>query len=208
MANNNNLNSIKLSKGLIAIGGNRGEGKTTFILKQANNIAKNENVLFVTYEDYPGTLKRLIGEKEVNKNLKFDNLLEYYENSMTIELIKQIEQNSISTVIIDSINYFTLENDNINYAIADLKHIAKMLDIRILFTVNIVKTDIETSRNRPQIRDFKSRRLVNECGEIYAIYRPKYYGFEEDSEGNKYSDDYMELYSLKNSNNIQKEIDI
>ncbi|MDA3892057.1 MAG: hypothetical protein PF517_10385 [Salinivirgaceae bacterium] len=209
MNNYNQINELKLAKGLIAIGGRKGEGKTIFILHLSNNLAKTERVLFVSYQDYHSKLEEMvikIDKNGVNKNLILNTTLDYYEDDYVgMQMIKQIKDNEISTIIIDDIHDFVGDDYSINKAIVGLKHLSEFLNIRIIFTINTSKNDIEYSQGeRLKIRDFRWRSVVNECDEIYAIYRPTAFGFTEDESGYISPND-TEFYSLKNAINIEHE---
>ena len=206
MNNYNQISEVKLAKGLIAIGGRKGEGKTIFILHLSNYLAKTERVLFVSYQDYHSKLEEMvikIDKGGVNKNLLLNTTLEYYEDDYVgMQMIKQIKDNDISTIIIDDIHDFVGDEYSINNTIVGLKHLSELLNIRIIFTIN-TSNDIENSQGgRLKIRDFRWRNVVNECDEIYAIYRPTAFGYTEDESG-YISPNNTGFYSLKNANNIE-----
>ena len=56
------MERIKLSKGVIALGGTQGVGKTRFSLKLANYTAEKEKVLFISYQDYNEKLISIVNE--------------------------------------------------------------------------------------------------------------------------------------------------
>lgn len=73
------MEQIKLSNGLIAFGGAKGAGKTRFMLKLANYIAKTEKVLFVSYQDYAEKLEHILKriDTQIRSNLELNTTLGY-----------------------------------------------------------------------------------------------------------------------------------
>jgi hypothetical protein len=70
----------------------------------------------------------------------------------------------------------------------------------------LLTENILFNSNRPQIRDFGwSRIIINECSQIYALYRPIFYGFSLDMDGNDWSN-RIEILSLKNEEHKEKTI--
>jgi hypothetical protein len=203
------MERIQLSKGLIAIGGSAGIGKTRFTLKLANQLSKNEKVLFISYQDYREHSVSILEEMgdQQNKNLKITTNIGYFNVASILQLIKHIETNSFTTVFIDDIDGFKrgqfidFNDEEKNSVIEALGFIAKLLDVRIVFNLTLKWYNSSFQFIRPGLRDFDwSRNIVTDCTQIYAINRPFFYEISEDEEGNSV-ENLIEIISLKNEQN-------
>jgi len=208
------MEKIKLNKGLIAIGSSKGEGKTRFSLKLANYIAQNENVLFISYTTYKEKLISNIIEIDgfINEKLDINTSFSYWGTEVFLDIIKYVKTNKISTIFLDDIENFCGYNGNKDDTIKDLKYLSELLDIKLVFSTNLIRLDsIEYSNYegsmitivnyKPNLKEFKwSHRLINDCTQIIGLYRPSYNGFTEDADGNS-SYDRIEIYYLKNNEN-------
>lgn len=206
------MERIKLSKGVIAFGGSAGIGKTRFMLKLANHLAKNEKVLYVSYQDYREHSVSIMEEMgdQLHKNLKITTNIGYFNVASILQLIKHIETNSFSTVFIDDIDGFKrgqfidFNEEDRNSVIEALVFIAKLLDIRIVFNLSLKWYNSSFQFIRPGLRDFDwSRNIVSECAQVYAINRPFFYEISEDEDGNSV-ENLIEIISLKNEQNKTK----
>ncbi len=200
------METLKLQDGLIAIGGNEREGKSSICLKLANNLAKTENVLFISYQQYKEKLEQLVKnfDGEMNNKLQIYTDFPYFGLSAFVELMELLESNPISTLFIDNSDYLNelchcdnnrVDIDEFVYA---MSFIASHFNIRVVFTVNIEKKSSYT-RHIPMLKDFDStRHIANMCDQVLGIYRPFYYGFTEDEDGNRINKNQVDIYDLKN----------
>lgn len=201
------MEKIKLANGLIALGGEKGFGKTRFALKYANYLAQKEKVLYVSYQNYKEKLESIVEEMDgvINENLGINSYFSYYGAIVFFQFMKEIKSNNVSTLIIDDIeNFCQLARDNDygeeNNPILSLKYLSEFMNIKVVFITNIEKLDYQ-SETIPKIQDFRwSRSIINECDQIYALYRPYLQGLWEDEEGNSLKDKIEILY-LKNEYN-------
>jgi hypothetical protein len=200
------MNQIELSKGLIALGGNKGIGKTRFSLKLANFLAKHEKVLYISYQDYSEKLHSIINEIDidVNENLEINTSFGYFNVGTFLKMMNYVKEKVITTLFIDDLDCFNrnefhefneIEKDS---AIEGLLFISKQLNIRVIFNLVLTKNYHSYNFVRPQIRDFDwSRKIVNDCSQIFALYRPVFYGMTEDEDGFSLLD-VIEILNLKN----------
>ena len=198
MERHNKFSDIKLTKGLIAIGGQPGTDKTAFAINLANSIAQNEDVLFISYQSLRKELEGIINRSgnKVNDHLTIDTTLEYFQTTGSSDILCLIRDKDYSTVIIDDIGCYA-GTENINYVIRPLKAISRMANLRLIFTVSLTPVCDEDSSLRLRLRDFRWREITNQCDEIYAVYRPSAFGFSLDAENNPIPPDQIELYSIK-----------
>jgi hypothetical protein len=200
------MNQIELSKGLIALGGNKGIGKTRFSLKLANFLAQHEKVLYISYQDYSEKLHSILNEIDidVNENLEINTSFGYFNVGTFLKMIKHIKEKVITTLFIDDLDCFNrnefyefneIEKDS---AIEGLLFISKQLNVRVIFNLVLTKNYRSYNFVRPQLRDFDwSRKVVNDCSQIFALYRPAFYGISEDEDGCSLLD-VIEVLNLKN----------
>lgn len=197
------MDRIKISNGVIAVAGAKGEGKTRFMLKYANFLAKKERVLFLCYQDYSERLKHILTciDGEICNNLQINTHLEFYTVESFINLVEYIKKEGFNTVIIDSIEtYSPLQQPyNANEVVNSLIFIVKQTQARVIFTINLHENfNVGNSVSRPNLSDFIwPRAIINQCSQIYAIFRPAYHGLTVDEDDNMLFDS-IELHSLKN----------
>jgi len=206
------MNQIELSNGLIAFGGNKGIGKTRFSLKLANLIAKTEKVLFVSYQDYREKLHAILEEidNEVNENLEINTSFDYFNVGTFLGIINHIEAKEFTTLFIDDLDCFNrnefhefkeIEKDS---AIEGLLFLSKHLNIRVIITLVLTKDYPSPNHYKPQLRDFDwSRKIVNDCSQIFALYRPEFYGITKNEEGLSLLG-LIEILTLKSENHIEQ----
>ena len=209
------MERIKLSKGLIALGGEIKVGKTRFALKFANHLAKKEKVLFISYQDYKERLWKMledmndIPEKKLEINTSFEKLRVW----SFLEMIDYIKRNEFTTVFIDDVDGFNPRGDEDfgeveRIATIDALHfLAEHLKIRIILTVCLSYYLVLYNTNKPELRKFFnwSVNIVNTCSQIYGFYRPAAYDLREDECGNSIVD-RIELISLKNEEHQEETI--
>ncbi len=196
------MNTIYLKNNLIAIGGYKNAGKTVFALQLANCIAKNEKVLFLSWQDYEKSLQRKIlnFSDKVADNLNINTQFDYYSVTGFIKLIEVIEKQAYTTLFIDDVNsfkygtishsYYDYEN---NAIIETLKYIADKYNIRVIFTLRIP----ESEDLRISLRDFAwSRLIINDCEQVLSVYKDE-----------ELDDNFLHLSYLKDESlEIQNEI--
>ncbi len=207
------MNQLNLTNGLIAFGGSKGIGKTRFALKLANHLAKIEKVLYISYQDYKEKLNAVLIEMDSisQKKLEINTSFDYFSVSAVLNIYEYIEKENITTIFLDDVDcfnrneynefneFFEEERDSI---INSLHFISKHLNIRLIFNIELPLN--HTSR-KPTIRDFNwSRKIINHCSQIFAIYRPAFHGFSEDESGNSLTDkiEILRIKSEQNENEI------
>ncbi|HKJ44137.1 MAG TPA: hypothetical protein VKA27_18715 [Sunxiuqinia sp.] len=207
------MDQLNLSRGLIAFGGQEGIGKTRFTLKLANFLAQKEKVLFLSYQDYSEKLITDIRNMDdfIAENLEVNTSMDYYGVGNFLEIIKYVESTGFKTVIIDDIESFNrdqfheFDDQGRDAAIEALLYLTKQLKIRLIFIIDIYSSH---RNHTPRIRDFNwSRKIINDCSQILAIYRPVYYGITEDENGDSLKD-LIEIYNLKNEENKENIIQL
>lgn len=202
------MESIELPIGLTAVGGVKGEGKTSFCLKLANHLAQREKVLFISYQDYKEKIKEhlISTDRSINPGLKIRTDFEYFGLDTFVKLMWHLEKKSYSTVFIDNSD-FLIKYEPWDRAYGDVDEFIEALElmhhfckVKIVFTINISQK-ADYSSKTPTLRDFNSsRHIPNKCRQVLAIYRPLCHGFTEDAEGS--STTYqLEVYNLKNVRN-------
>lgn len=208
------MERIKLSAGLIAFGGAKGVGKTRFMLKLANFLAKTEKLLFVSYTDYNERLEHVLKgiDGTINTNLELNTYLGYYCVESFLELIEYIEEGGFKTVIIDNAECYSLNpNGTFSYPGKDgvvdaLLFISNRLKVRVMFTTYLVSNSFTEDYSSPTLNSFIwSREIVNQCEQIYVFYRPAICGLKFDEEGIPIEDN-LELISLKNEDHNEHKI--
>jgi hypothetical protein len=121
-----------------------------------------------------------------------------------------IEKNNFTTIFIDDIDWF---NEGIRsysdqyYKEASIKallFISKKLNVRVFFTISIEER--YAYPDETSIRNFSwSRYLVNECTQIYVLYRPYFYGYAIDQNGECLVDQ-IRVISVKNETHREETI--
>jgi hypothetical protein len=197
------MERIKFTNGLIAFAGAKGEGKTRFMLKYANFLAKSERVLFLCYQDYSERLQHILKsiDGEIQKNLQIDSSMEFYTVESFIRLIEFINEEGVKTIIIDSIeDYSPMQHPyNANEVVNSLMFMANHTKARVIFTLNLHENfNVEKNSTRPNLSDFIwPRAIVNQCTQIFSLFRPAFHGLTVDEDNNALFD-CIELHSLKN----------
>ena len=118
---------------------------------------------------------------------------------------KKIEHDGVKVIMVDYLqmmssrkNYKSREQE-VSYITRELKTIAK--DYNVLIIVSCQLSRAVESRNgdkRPQLSDLReSGAIEQDADKVIAIYRPEYYGFSEDCNGN-ITRNLIELMILKN----------
>lgn len=185
------MEKLTLSNGLIAIGAVEKGNKTTYAIQLANELAKEEKVLYLNWTDFADRLHYLIkkGGSDVNKNLDINTNIGYFDVGAFITIMELIETNNYSTIFIDDINYFSQSGsefdvfDEINSngkdnVIRALRYIVDKLNVRVVFNITI------NANETPKLADFAwSRLIINDCDQVIAINENK---------------NNLEIFNLKN----------
>ncbi len=205
------MDRLKLSSGLIAFGGEKGIGKTRFALKLGNHLARAEKVLFLSYQDYSEKLITDIREMDgfISDNLEVNTSMDYYGVGSFLEIIKYVEAGDFRTVIIDDLfsfnrdQFYEFDDHGRDAAVDALLYLVTQLKIRLVFNIDIHSSH---QNHTPRIRDFNwSRKIINDCAQIIALYRPSVLGFTDDEVGEPLKD-LIEIYNLKNENHQEEVI--
>jgi hypothetical protein len=206
------MDRIKLSNGVITLGGTQGVGKTRFALKLANHLALNEKVLFISYQDYKEKLISIVTELDghIQENLEINTSFKYCNLMTFLDVYDYVEKYNFTTIFIDDIDWF---NEGIRsltdqyYKEASIKallFLSRKLNVRVVFTLSIKERydfPVESS-----VRNFSwSRSLVNECFQIYVLYRPYFYGYAVDQHGECLVDQ-IRVITVKNENHKEETI--
>lgn len=188
------LSDIKLlNKGLIVFGARPGMGLTMTTLKLANQLAKAETVLFISYQHYQEKIDYFLRSQGTEKSaaLHINTSLQFYDYNQNFyyslkELIDKIRP---STIVIDDLDCMLGDDREIreegDELISKLHQLCTQLSVRIILNVTISdKVEYRGGDKRPCLRDFTwSRNLMHEADEIYTLYRPEYYGMTQDENG-------------------------
>ena len=206
---------------MIAIGGSDRDMAPNFSMKLANHLAKNENVLFITYLSYKEKVKydieNMDGKLESGLFIKDD--INRFNVESFLKIISLIEELSINTVFIDDMetfigNGFTIDTifEERNEAVVDsFIYLFKKYHVRIIFNV-VFKFDKEYSfvingdGVLPIISCFTwNRRMISICSQIYTVYRPSQHGYKENADGESIID-RIEIMSVKNERCVNETI--
>jgi len=186
------IDRLNLSNGLIVLGARPGMGLTRLTLKLANQLATKERVLFITYQEHRSRLDKLVTSfsTDKNQNLHINSSFQFFDYDYFKSLKELHLRDHISTLFIDDLNNFIdfdQEDDRHikDYIICELRGLSEESDIRIVVNLSLSKSvEYRGGTMRPMIRDFRwSRRIVNDCTQVFALYRPAYYGIVENEQG-------------------------
>ncbi len=139
------MNKLKLSQGLNILSGYKKSHKTSFILKWANNLAKDNKVLYINWAKQESVfIDQLLSMKEkVSPNLVIDSIYEYLDANAFIEIFEKIEDEKFDFIFFDDIivnsyrNYedkFFKTCDDVAVA---LDFIARKLNTKVILTISI-----------------------------------------------------------------------
>jgi hypothetical protein len=182
-------------------------GLTTLTLQLANQLARENKTVFITYQDYAESLRAILLEKGevVSDNLHFNTILSYYQPDFVTDLKEIIISEGYSNVILDDLPSLLgeqnqLDADMKNELIESLKRLATVLQIRLILNTSLPdQVESRGGDRKPMIRDFTwSRNLIHAADQVLALYRPGYYGITEDESGHSLLH-LREVLSLKNA---------
>lgn len=206
------MNRIKLSEGIIAIGGTEYDKAPLFSMKLANSLAKTENVLFLSYISYAEKIRHEIKRMDsfLEPNLFIQDDLKHYNIETFLQLIKQIKLYSIKTIFIDDIdecvgNEFNMETwfEERNESVLDaFRFLNENYGVRIIFNSTLRKSaDI-----KPSLPDFCwNRKMISACNQMFIVLRIFSHGYTEDESGRSTEND-IRILSVKNENCEDEEI--
>lgn len=193
-------------KSLIVFGAARGMGLTIATLQIANYLALREKVCFISYQDYNASLKRNLAEfdEEQEHLLSFKDNLSFLNPLFINELTQLIQNNSFSTIVIDSLDYLYGDNPSPRQVIRDqlirdLKSLVALTGCTIILNVWLSdRLENRSGDKRPIYRDLVwCRQLSALADQIFAIYRPAYYGLSQRKIPEETKNE-LEIISLKN----------
>ncbi len=203
---------IKLSKGIIAIGfgGNSNHiNQTIFALSLANQIAEEEKVLYLNWNNYTRNIENIIKSLNQKKsdNLDINTTVDYFGLSSFLEIIELIEQNNYTTIFIDNVNSFTSEELEIyedgykHTLIKSLKFISDKYSVRVIFNVNIdpkmFSFNYNSIENEIDLGYFRwSRKIVTDCNQVLAVQNIE--GFLDGETDEYYKPNTFKIFNLKN----------
>lgn len=197
------MQTLKLSNGLVALGYEPKENNKDFTILLANQIAKNEKTLYLSWTNYSDKIHKTINEykSEVSRDLLLNTNIEYFGIKSFLNIINLIESYNLKTIFIDDINNFLqIETNDFlshNYfsdtLIEALNYIVYKYNVRIIFSLeleNINKSEINLS-------DFQWSRLIrNDCNQILAI--KNLLGYENIRTSEYYDKNSFKVLELKN----------
>lgn len=140
----------------------------------------------------------LLKEKEaelLNANITLECPAVLNFKQLKQEVVRLKQQNDIDFLIIDDIQRISISDEERKYAsnreqevsknVRDLKALAKEIEIPILAISQLNRDNKEREDKRPVLTDMRdSGAIENDSDVVVFIYRPEYYGFTEDENGN------------------------
>jgi hypothetical protein len=206
------MESIKLEKGVIAVGGIGHVGKSMFCLQFANYLAKSEKVLFISYEEYSEKLLKNLMERDkyISKNLEVCSRYNFFGFDALLEIIEHVTTNNIKTVFFDNSDITTDFNHlaplpgyaNAQEFVEILEMLCKYFIDRAIFTTKI-RGKSDFLHQTPSLRDFNfSYSIPNKCNQVFAIDREKYRYLDWNEDQTVM--DAIELVDLKNDSNTTR----
>ncbi len=173
------MEKLRLANGLIALGGLKGKRKTLFALQLANELAKKEKVLFLSWQDYGSNLEQLLLEIEgsIAEKLTINSRQNWFSVSAFLEFIHLIEVEKYTSIFIDDVDTFLGGEDvfrGTDYSLRDelieaLLFLVEKYKIRIVFVLRLDRLDDEMGET-PSLRDFIwSRLIINDCHQVLGL---------------------------------------
>ncbi len=173
------MEKLRLANGLIALGGLKGKGKTLFALQLANELAKKEKVLFLSWQDYGSNLEQLLLEIEgsIAEKLKINSRQNWFGVGTFLEFIHLLEVEKYTTIFIDDVDNFLGGEgvfSGIDYSfrdelIAALSFLVERYKVRIVFVLRLYNVD-DKFGEQPSLRDFIwSRLIIDDCHQVLGL---------------------------------------
>lgn len=119
---------------------------------------------------------------------------------------KQIEENDVKVIFVDYLQlmggiYYKNREQEISMISRELKSLARDYKVTVIVSSQLSRAvEVRAGDKRPILSDLRdSGSLEQDADKVFAIYRPEYYGFMEDADGNS-THHLMELLLVKNRN--------
>lgn len=208
------MERLKLSNGLIAIGyggTSNSLDQTNFSLLLANRLAKNENVLFLNWNNYSRKLNSIIKNLGVEKNekLEINTSVGFFGIASFLSITESIEESNYTTIFLDNVLSFASEEYKISepanrdLLIKALKFIVDRYSVRIVFNVTIDPEMFSYTyyehENVIDLAYFKwSRKIINECEQVIALQNLE--GSINRETYEHYNKNTFKVFNLKNKN--------
>lgn len=209
------MERLKLSNGLIAIGfgGSSNIEQTKFSLKLANDIAQNENVLFLNWNNYSKKLNEILLSLNVKKSkkLEINTNVNYFGVDSFLDIIELIEQKKFTTIFIDNTSSFSTkeriidEYGNRETLLKAFTFLSIKYSVRIVFNIQIdpeiYNYSFNIEENEIDLGYFRwSRRTITECNQVIAVQNIE--GYMDGETGEIFESDTFKVFNLKNDNDI------
>lgn len=200
------MDRIKLSKGIIAIGGPAKDEASLFSMKLANHIAQEENVLYLTYVSYKVKIQKEIERMDgsVNSKLFIEDDFEHLTVASLLRIISYIKEKAITTIFIDDIDIFRVQGceiccDERSQALLDsLQYLSGTYSTRILFNASLKNPEDLLDYSLPKLPCFLlEKQLTSVCTQLYIVNRLMAHGITEDEIGLS-TENQIEILFVKN----------
>lgn len=120
---------------------------------------------------------------------------------------KQIEENGVKVIMVDYLQMmssrkkYTNREQEVSFITRELKNIAKDYNVLVIVSSQLSRAvEFRSGDKKPQLSDLReSGAIEQDADKVIAIYRPEYYEFETDINGNS-SKNLVELIIVKNRN--------
>ena len=166
----------------------------------ANKIAQQN--LTMDEKEFLFSLEETIANHQIFINDSCSNSFTAFKENC----LKQIEEKGVKVIIVDYIQLMgSSRNRNsreleISYISRELKNIAQNNNVCIIAASQLSRNSERREGCRPQLADLSDSAAIEQnADKVMMIYRPEYYGLEEDEQGNS-TKNVMELLIRKNRN--------
>lgn len=210
------MDRLKLSKGIIAIGyggtiDTKNQTKISLVL--ANKLAKKEKVVFLNWNNYSRKLEKMITKLDIIKNekLEINTSIDYFGLSSFLNITELIEQRGFTTIFIDNIFSYTLNElksfEERNLLIKSFRFITERYSIRIVFNIKIESDVFYNSyiadENTAELGYFNwCRKIITDCEQVIAIQNIE--GCVNGETDEQYQQNTFKIFDLKNENDETK----
>lgn len=129
----------------------------------------------------------------------------HHLSALTDSILKSIDNHGTKVIVIDDLQHITFRKlvsnraQEMGYICRSLKNIAREKGVCIIALSQLSRSvESRNGEKRPSSSDLRdSGAIEEEADKVIGVYRPEYYGFEFDCEGNS-TKNLMELMVLKN----------
>ncbi len=198
------LGCLAPSPSMVVFAGRPGMGKTSLMKELTIGLSARESVLYATYQDYSERLLKELrsGNGIVKENIMVNDSANYFHASLAEEFRGIAKESGCDTLILDDLEAMVADPPDYlqrNHFIHDLREVADELGIRIILCAPVSpKAEKRGGAMIPRLEDITwSRSLTVLADQLFALWRPEYYGVKEDEEG-KPVDGRLDIYILKN----------